>query len=54
MEPDGRMCYRLPNPIGGHDAAYVDVLYLDETLRIVQANTGSLHVMARVPYFADE
>jgi hypothetical protein len=54
MEPDGRMSYRLPNPIGGHDTAYVDVLYLDETLRIVQANTGTLHVMARVPYFADE
>jgi hypothetical protein len=54
MEPDGRMTYRLPDPIGGHDTAYVDVLYLDETLRIVQANTGSLHVMARVPFFADE
>ena len=55
METDGNMSYSLSElPKGGHDTAYVDVLYLDETIRVVKANTGSLHVMARVPYFQYE
>lgn len=54
MESDGKMSYELKRPIGGHDTAYVDLLYLDDTVRIVKTNTGTVHVMARVPHFPDE
>lgn len=54
MEQDGKMSYSLKRPIGGHDTASVDLLYLDDTIRIARSNTGSVHVMARVPYFPDE
>lgn len=36
MEADGKMTYELNRPIGGHDKAYIDILYLDETLRIAR------------------
>jgi hypothetical protein len=54
MEEDGKMSYSLKRPIGGHDKAYIDILYLDETVRISRANTGVIYVCARVPYFPDE
>ena len=49
MEEDGSMSYHMSRPIGGHGTAYVDILYLDDTLRIVQGHRGSLYVFARVP-----
>jgi len=48
IEEDGSMSYKLHRPIGGHGSAYVDVLYMDDTLRIVQGNRGSLFVFTRV------
>jgi hypothetical protein len=54
MEADGKMSYELSRPMGSHDKFYIDVLYLDETLRIARANTGAVYVFARVPYFPDE
>lgn len=54
MESDGKMSYELSRPLGGHDKCYIDILYLDETLRISRANTGAVYVCARVPYFPDE
>lgn len=48
MEEDGSMEFTLKRPIGGHGKAYVDVLYLDDNLRIVQGNRGSIFVMTRV------
>jgi hypothetical protein len=48
MEEDGSMEFALNRPIGGHGTAYVDVLYLDDNLRIVQGNRGSIFVMTRV------
>ena len=48
MEDDGSMEFELTRPIGGHGSAYVDVLYLDENLRIVQGHKGSLFVFTRV------
>jgi hypothetical protein len=52
MEPDGTMTYTLDRPVGGHEKAYVDILYLDETVRISKSNVGVL--CTRVPYFPDE
>ena len=54
MEEDGRMSYSLKRPVGGHDRAYLDMLYLDETVRIARSTQGVLYVCARVPYFPDE
>eukprot|EP00979_Chaetoceros_neogracilis_P006369 scaffold1288_cov286-Chaetoceros_neogracile.AAC.16 len=48
VEDDGSMEFVLTRPIGGHGSTYVDVLYLDNSLRIVQGNKGSLFVMTRV------
>jgi hypothetical protein len=49
MEDDGGMSYFLKRPIGGHGSTYMDVLYLDETLRIMKAQTGTYYVFSRVP-----
>jgi hypothetical protein len=32
----------------------VDIVYLDDTLRIARASSGVVYVFARVPYFPDE
>jgi hypothetical protein len=48
LEDDGSMSFTLHRPIGGHGTTYVDVLYLDETLRVVQGNRGSLFVFTRI------
>lgn len=53
MEADGKMSYVMRRPIGGHGVAYVDVIYLDETMRIVRGNHGTVYVSARIP-FPDE
>lgn len=49
MEEDGSMNFKLRRPVGGHGSAYVDILYLDDTLRIMQGHHGSVYVVARVP-----
>jgi hypothetical protein len=48
MSEDGSMEFDLARPIGGHGSTYVDVLYLDESLRVVQGHKGSIFVMTRV------
>ena len=54
MEADGKLSYTLNRPIGGHGVAHVDVLYLDETLRVVRTSGNEVNVFARVPSFPDE
>ena len=54
MEEDGRMSYSLKKPMAGHEDKYVEILFLDETLRVMRANTNVIYVCARVPYFPDE
>ena len=54
MEDDGRLSYQITKPFGGHDLSYVDILYMDDTLRVMNANTGPIYVFARIPYFPDE
>ena len=48
MDSDGSMRFKLNRPIGGHGTAYVDVLYIDEGLRVVRGHHGSLFVFSRV------
>ena len=47
MDADGSMSYTLHRPIGGHGTSYVDVLYLDENLRITRGNAGSIFVQVK-------
>lgn len=49
MEEDGTVRYRLRRPIGGHGKSYVDVMYLDGSMRVMRGNMGSVYVFVRVP-----
>jgi hypothetical protein len=49
MGEDGSMEYSFTRPLGGHGMAYVDVIYLDETLRIVRGHRGTVMVFSRLP-----
>jgi hypothetical protein len=46
---DGTMKYTLKRPIGGHGHVFIDILYADDTLRIVQGHNGTIFVFTRVP-----
>jgi len=48
-EEDGSMNYVFTRPLGGHGMVYVDVLYIDESLRIVKGQRGTTFVFSRVP-----
>jgi hypothetical protein len=48
MADDGSMEYTFTRPIGGHGMAYVDVVYLDETLRIVRGHRGTVFVFSKL------
>lgn len=48
VEPDGSMSYTLTRPIGGHGSAFCDVLYLDDSLRIMRGHHGSLYIFSKV------
>ena len=48
MEANGSMAYYLHRPVGGHGTSYVDVLYLDNTLRVLRGHHGTVYVFARV------
>ena len=49
MNDDGSMEYEFTRPLGGHGTAYVDTVYLDETLRIVKGHRGTVMVFSRLP-----
>jgi hypothetical protein len=49
MNEDGSMEYNFTRPIGGHGTAFVDTLYLDDTLRIVRGHRGTIFVFSRMP-----
>ncbi len=48
MAGDGSMDFAFTRPLGGHGMAYVDVIYLDETLRIVRGHRGTIMVFSRL------
>ena len=49
MEPDGTMEFEFTRPLGGHGVAYNDVVYMDDTMRIVRGHRGTIFVFARIP-----
>jgi hypothetical protein len=46
---DGAMSYTLKRPIGGHGQVFCDVLYADDTMRVMKGHRGSVFVFSRVP-----
>lgn len=48
-ETDNIMSYHLKYPIGGHGRVFIDVLYADDTIRIVKGHNDSIFVFNRVP-----
>ena len=48
MNPDGSLEYEFTRPLGGHGVAYVDVLYLDNSLRVVRGHRGTFFVFSRL------
>ena len=49
MQEDGTLAYTFTRPLGAHGVAYVDVLYLDNSLRIVRGHRGTFFVFTRIP-----
>lgn len=47
MDEKGIIGYHLNKPIGGHGLAYVDVVYIDDDLRIMRGHSGSVYVLKR-------
>ena len=52
MEEDGTMKYTLKRPIGGHGQVFLDVIYADDSLRILKGHRGSLFVFTKIPSFS--
>jgi hypothetical protein len=48
INDDGSMDYSFTRPLGGHGVAYVDVLYLDNSLRVVRGHRGTFFVFSRL------
>lgn len=49
MMMDGSMEYTFTRPLGGHGLAFVDTLYVDDTLRVVRGHRGTHFVFLRHP-----
>lgn len=48
MSDDGKMEYSFSKPLGGHGKAFIDTLFVDETLRIVRGHRGTTFVFSRI------
>eukprot|EP00978_Attheya_sp_CCMP212_P014639 scaffold37411_cov33-Attheya_sp.AAC.1 len=48
LEDDGSMSYAFESPMGGHGSTYCDILYLDDTIRIMRGNHGTIYVFSRM------
>ena len=48
MDDQGVVGYHLNRPIGGHGNAYCDVIYMDDDIRVMRGNSGSIYVFQRV------
>jgi hypothetical protein len=49
MNEDGSMDFEFTRPLGGHGIAYVDIIYLDDSLRLVRGHRGTIFAFARIP-----
>lgn len=49
MSDDGTLRYSLRRPIGGHGRVFCDIVYADDTMRILRGHHGSMYVFSKVP-----
>jgi hypothetical protein len=49
MNQDGSLEYEFTRPLGGHGVAYVDLLYTDDSLRIIRGHRGTVFVFSKLP-----
>ena len=47
MDDSGVVGYHMHRPIGGHGSAYCDVVYIDDDIRVMRGNMGSIFVHRR-------
>lgn len=47
VDDNGTVGFHLNKPIGGHGSAFVDVVYMDDELRVMRGNAGSIYVFKR-------
>lgn len=47
-EKTGEMSYTFTRPMGGHAKTYVDILHLDENIRVMRGHAGTLYAFARM------
>jgi len=40
--------YTFDTPLGGHGKVFVDILYMDDSLRIVRGHLGSIFVLSKL------
>ena len=45
IDSQGVVGYHLNRPIGGHGSTYVELVYMDDELRIMRGHSGSVYVM---------
>mmetsp|Transcript_38653 Transcript_38653/g.93450 ORF Transcript_38653/g.93450 Transcript_38653/m.93450 type:complete len:579 (-) Transcript_38653:281-2017(-) len=48
MDRNGHMNFAFTRPIGGHGVAYVDVIYMDGTVRVVRGHRGTVMAFSRL------
>lgn len=48
MDKSGMMNFAFTRPIGGHGVAYVDVIYMDGTVRVVRGHRGTTMAFSRL------
>lgn len=53
MEADGTVGFHLRRPIGGHGSAFVDIVYMDDDIRVMRGHSGSIYVFKKV-WFDDQ
>lgn len=48
MDANGQMNFAFTRPIGGHGVAYIDVIYMDGTVRVVRGHRGTVMAFSRL------
>ena len=47
MDEGGTIGFHLKRPIGGHDSAFVDLIYMDDDIRVMRGHSGSVYLFKR-------
>lgn len=47
MDESGTIGFHLKRPIGGHSSAFVDLIYMDDDIRVMRGHSGSVYLFKR-------